>query len=590
MPKLKLKKPQTIQEKKKQNRFRQKQRESYRENKGDTRKWKFGCKKPIQGYDLMIDQMNRAHNLYNDKIALEREKREKIRKAYRKLCPELAELDKKITEIEERISGLGKEIKQSRIENRKKIGATDEQNKELKTLKNERQVLQKRHAELRETVKNNEAVTTIQLEYKEKQNTLNRDSGVFWSTYQLIAEDVMKASNGFALPKFKRREPGGRISIQIQKQNKNIDQWFYIEPVNDDAWSAKHRGDRKRARKTNLWIRVGLDENRKVKWVVFPISYHRKIPDEVKVKRVTVKEYRIGTTTRYNAYFDLEFPGKATPTDVAKDGIIAIDYGWRLGEDDSLRVATYRDHNDETGELLLPGKILGGFELADGIQSIRDENFNFIKAEIKTWKKSRKSLPKWLRDELSHIHQWKSQRRLVRLIHKWRDNRCKNDEDIMNSLEEWKSRDRHLLDYQCGTRTSCAIYRREIYRIFAARMRRKYSTVILENGNRTRFNTLPTVNKPDDTRSKVRYNYRVAAIGELFKCLQESGMEVIKVNPANTSKICSSCQQKNKKLKDELYWTCEHCGEEHDRDHNATKNILTRGQEQINATKKEKTG
>lgn len=64
-----------------------------------------------------------------------------------------------------------------------------------------------------------------------------------------------------------------------------------------------------------------------------------------------------------------------------------------------------------------------------------------------------------------------------------------------------------------------------------------------------------------------------------YKC-DRYGKELIVINPYKTSQICSNCgYDSGKKSLDIRKWTCQKCHKEHDRDINASKNILNIGLE-----------
>ena len=58
---------------------------------------------------------------------------------------------------------------------------------------------------------------------------------------------------------------------------------------------------------------------------------------------------------------------------------------------------------------------------------------------------------------------------------------------------------------------------------------------------------------------------------------EEAGRRVIRVNPRNTTKLCSSCGEIVPKKLSVRVHTCPHCGLMLDRDENAALNILQRG-------------
>jgi len=64
---------------------------------------------------------------------------------------------------------------------------------------------------------------------------------------------------------------------------------------------------------------------------------------------------------------------------------------------------------------------------------------------------------------------------------------------------------------------------------------------------------------------KTQLEYKSSLYGKHFK----------KVDPAYTTQDCSSCGYRNTELTlDDREWTCPECGEHHDRDQNASKNVL----------------
>ena len=60
---------------------------------------------------------------------------------------------------------------------------------------------------------------------------------------------------------------------------------------------------------------------------------------------------------------------------------------------------------------------------------------------------------------------------------------------------------------------------------------------------------------------------------------ESAGMEVIEVNPKDTSKTCSSCGNIQEMSLSKRTFLCERCGMQRDRDYNASINILEKGRE-----------
>jgi putative transposase len=73
-----------------------------------------------------------------------------------------------------------------------------------------------------------------------------------------------------------------------------------------------------------------------------------------------------------------------------------------------------------------------------------------------------------------------------------------------------------------------------------------------------------------------------AGLGMLVSMLEykaeRSGRTLLKVPAHFTSKTCNACGSINSELKlSDREWICSDCGTEHERDHNAAKNVLAKG-------------
>jgi len=68
-------------------------------------------------------------------------------------------------------------------------------------------------------------------------------------------------------------------------------------------------------------------------------------------------------------------------------------------------------------------------------------------------------------------------------------------------------------------------------------------------------------------------------IGMIAYKVEGTGVQLIQVNPRNTTQNCFRCGQQVKKILSERIHECPHCGLVMSRDHNAALNILARGRE-----------
>jgi len=112
----------------------------------------------------------------------------------------------------------------------------------------------------------------------------------------------------------------------------------------------------------------------------------------------------------------------------------------------------------------------------------------------------------------------------------------------------------------------------DLFKKIAKRLTEDYDFCFVEE-----LNIENMVNK--DVNNQNLYN---AAIGKFLTILRNkastTGKVVINVNPYNTSRMCNKCKKVNEELKVfDKEWECKECGEKHNRDYNAAKNIKNLG-------------
>jgi hypothetical protein len=365
-------------------------------------------------------------------------------------------------------------------------------------------------------------------------------------------------------------------------------------------------------------------------FAVVPVTLHTRkefggpFPPDAKIKWVHLLRRRIATQYNWSVQFALERSSWNRP-DHPQPGSIAIDIGWRATgangkrrADGSLRVAYWKAVRPSTrkptlppecykfsedgmeGELVLPRRWVEGMKKVENIQSTRDENLNIACDTLAAWIEGLKEVPGWMGPKIKTIRQWRSKERLADLVVKWRQNRSaadveplpasdplsvhlreqddkghlglKGDEGIYSLMEAWRKRENHLHEYEGNMRDQLQHQREDIYRNFAAWLRRNYCAVKIEDLDLRDFHRLPDIDEPA-IDGALKEHVRDACQSLLRRCIQESVANTVEVNPKDTTKKCHKCgsiQEWNHKI---LRHRCTACGDEWDQDLNAAINI-----------------
>lgn len=585
-----------------------------------VRVFQFGCLPPIEGREIVEEQLRESRRYYNNLIAVERARRVVYRDLRRKASPDLELLEQ---EQELRVKALEEAreaINQARQQARARI-VDKAQNDEVKRLRDELKNVRARLKEERKRVAEN---PDFQLEVE----VLNERAGIlvkalraltplFWGTYIEVERAVQQARGATVDPSFRRARgmarvsrPGwgpapGTIGVQVQggatmrELLSGHDTRLRLVPVPQRPLSKsalnnpnrKHLGNTRSSRGLrrtvthHLYFRVGSEGlMRTPVWAVFPIVLQRPLPEDAQVKRCTVSLRVMAEREAWVASFSLV---REEAEKAERPGVIAIDLGWRKRPDDSLRVGYWVDDRGRKGELRMPASVRSSLAKARDLQAIESREFDAVRDALHQWCAGvPDTLPAFLESERAYIHKWKSISRLRQLVHIWRDRRFVGDEEIFARLVHWMHRSRHRSQWMERARTKALLSRREVYRRFAAWIAKTYGAVALED---IRLSEVKQHHKPEEKRDAPkpqRLQLHESAPGEFREAIMKAACReqllAATISAAGTTRTCHVCGASCVWDQAEMIWhRCEHCDAFWDQDENAAWNILRLFQEQF---------
>jgi len=536
-----------------------------------SRIYSYGAKAPEAGLELVEAQMRLAHKYRNALVELELNRRKRVDEALRRLSPELVSCEEAIATEEQTLESVRVDINKARSEARKKVNLPDltqgarEAKEKLKLTRAKRKELRSALFGSEPWKVEDEAINEWS---KSEQKRLRSESGLYWGTYLHVETSMMGVRKG-PPPAFKRWDGNGHLAVQIQhgissEEAFGTDARIRIEPL-------PTTGSKAAQRRTKIHFRVGSDERGGPVFATIPVVLHRPLPDDAQIKWVHLIRRRLATHHEWSINFVVSKPSWPK-LDQAESGSVGIDVGWRMKPDGSLRVAYWVGSDGIEGELSLPADWLDRMGKTRAIQSVRDQNFDSAHSALVSWLKTA-TIPAWMSEKTHTIRQWESQARLAALVIQWRTNRFAGDEEMFVVLEAWRKRDRHLYEYQENLRDKLIGRRTDLYRVFAAKMRRTYATAMMESLDLRDFHVLPNPEeKPEE--AAVREHTRDSCLSSLFQFVSESMRKTIKVPAENTTKLCPKCGHLGEFPREPLIRTCPLCGDKDDQDRVAAINIL----------------
>jgi len=365
---------------------------------------------------------------------------------------------------------------------------------------------------------------------------------LYWGTYLLVEEAVKQAAKmtpGFLkLKTLPNHQQPGRIGIQIMGG-------ISPDKLTTDTRIQIHQD----GRNGTCRLRVGTVENtRDPLWAEFPIRMHRPLPKDAQIMWSVVTRVP-GHLLRpwiYHLCLTIRTSQVAERPNLARTGTCAVNFGWRLTKDNTLRVATLNVDSIQTAHLELPSDIYRRFDKCKDLQSILDDNFNQIKKDLSTWiLEHLASLPQAFLESFENLQHWRSARMVFELVDYWQNHRLPNDQDIFEKVWYWRGRYFHLQQWLTGNRTKALRARLDYYRKVAREIAITREKIIIEAFDMSQVATRPPAEMEDTTWQKARENRTRASCHELRLCIVQAcakyGTKIVLVKAENNTRRCNVC-------------------------------------------------
>jgi hypothetical protein len=588
-----------------------------------TRIWTYGLRWPRDPKDeaAVREQMLKAHRYQNVLIEIERTRRAEFRKARTECSPELDALEKRMKILTEAIETQRREIKSIRKVTRERT-LHKSAAAALKVLQAERRLIGVSLKAARARVHESEALRTLAATLNEKSHARVREaraqSGLYWGTYLLVEKAMEAAARGKDDPRFRRFQGRGRVGVQIQKGSNGQngmtvaelfggqDTRLQVQPLPAGTWDT--RPGRRHAL-TQLKIRIGSNGRDPI-WATFDdLLQHRPLPADGVIKWAWIKLERIGTRTRWTFQLSLESESfaerKHKPT---TDLTVAVNFGWRLKPDESLRVGYCVDEDGKERELVLPARLRQQLFHADKLRSANDLIFDEAR---------KATVGEELQKLVENMHAWHDHARLVRVAMaltkahstpeecrtvwtNWKVDRFRALKDLYDSPEVvcewlraqgfeapkvhtfylliwWKKND-HMWNMEARERDRALGWRKDLYRNYAAALARDYKQLLIEKFDLRDVAERPQAEDPTPHIQAAARARTHAAPSELRSDLLAAFHgEHLEQSADHNTLACQRCGTITDDAPAEsIVITCPGCQSEHDQDRNNCQNQIAR--------------
>lgn len=364
-----------------------------------------------------------------------------------------------------------------------------------------------------------------------------------------------------------------------------------------------------------LRLRIGTDPAPEAKrapvWAEWPMKLHRPLPEGGTVKVATVSLRRRGPALVWTA--ELSVDCDEIRDDRPARGVCGLDLGWRRlpkAQGGVVRVGSWVGDDGAHGEIVVPPELERRLRYPQALRAIRCRALDRLKEAVPPGSAEPGSaitvadvLPHWIATHAppewraERCRDWRSPERWARLLRRWLREPIADGEWYLAELRDWERQDRHLWQWEDDQRARAERCRREIYRVAARDLARRYRWIAVEKLDLRAHSHAPEVGEelgPDTNADMTGAEYQrqasmslrvLAAPSDLRKWMRNAFCaDLIEVLAAGTSEMCPDCGH-SQDVGQDLRVTCVVCGRAADRDERAARNILARGRERADDDK-----
>lgn len=480
-----------------------------------TKVYKYGLLPPVEGAEIVAQQLDLAWRSACARVAIEQAYREDRAVIYREHGPTVAAI------------GVLNDLRQdararlATLHTSKKAPMTPEARAirgEIRSLGEQIKALRPQATKEREAIR--EQGLLVELDNRRNEALLDQcrewsKAGLFWGNRQLIADAHVQRIKSWK----DLRAPsswdlvGGQIMGGMPTEtfvNGGDGRLALSEPR-----PVPGRGRDGRGRPLPMvTVRIGRDDST----ATWPVILHRPLPENGSIRNVRVCRKTVGRNTRWHLLLAVTVPD---PEPVSCEGpVVAVcpAPGGLSGKSAVIAAAMWVDTQDKAGAYVLQPKLVSRLQHVIDHQAVRDKRRDVLIGKLRDWIAKNGRPESWPPSLLL----WESCNRWRAFVAAWGQHRMANDAEVYADAEAWAMQDRHLWDWMAHDSARGLARRMNDYRVWAASLADEYGGIVVPDTDYAEAKRQKSKSERKQTTHKEARTRDVVSPGMLRTVLQEA--------------------------------------------------------------------